>query len=97
MNNKTSFPLLLSYTISLALTIALLVIKLNSKEPNEMLMLCGVISTISFIILCVNDVKKDKSISRQEKMMWMLSLIFFSILSGIVYLVKKKFSIRYKV
>jgi hypothetical protein len=60
--------------------------KIMHYSGNETYLVIGLLAWMLFIALAIYEVASSRRINGTEKTMWVLSLLFFSGIAGIVYL-----------
>lgn len=75
--------------ISLAVSLAVAAIALNAYArgaENVIYYYAFALAGIVFLIVAIPEIMRSKNLNRTEKMMWVVSLIFFFAISATVYL-----------
>ena len=73
------------YLVSLFITIIGAVLKISHIDGAEAVITIGIAISMVFILFSVYEVNISKRIDRNEKLMWTVSLIFISSITGFVY------------
>lgn len=98
MNQRTKFPFVILLVASVVFTVVAAFMKLQ-HAPMAEFFLNGALSLIGiFIALCIVDIIRTKNLNTTEKWMYVLLVICFPLLGGILYVLrsqKKQFSNRF--
>lgn len=84
MSKRRNFIFLLSYIISFLLTILVLYLNLEEKPVPDLIIFLGIVASVTFIVLGIKEVVMT-GLSNWEKIMWIISFLFFFIISGAIY------------
>ena len=76
-----------SYAMGTGFSIYTTYLKTNHLHFSTVLLVIGVLSTIVFILLALNEILRSTRIKKSEKITWTISIILLSSLSGFVYLI----------
>ncbi|WP_416441040.1 PLDc N-terminal domain-containing protein [Phnomibacter sp. MR] len=76
----------ITFAISFSFTIAGALMKIMHMEHANSILTIGMIALIAFIIPAIYEIRTSAKISVEEKTMWTIAFIFFSVFTGLVYL-----------
>lgn len=81
------FQLLVTvYLLSFIIVLAGVFVKILHLASGEPLLIAGLIATLIFIILVLQEVWRSDRLNTAEKLMWTAGLLLFNTITGIVYL-----------
>lgn len=75
-----------SFIIAVVCSITAMILKLNYHIDFELILILQVIPCLIFIIPTIIEVNNSNRISRGEKIMWTVGLLFMWLIAGIVYI-----------
>lgn len=76
----------ITFTISFFISIAGALMKILHLPSANFTLSVGVIVLIAFIIPAIYEIRTSPKISVVEKTMWTIAFIFFSLFTGLIYL-----------
>lgn len=85
MSKRRNFIFILSYFISFLLTIIVLYLNLEERPVPDLVFFLGIVATVTFIVLGIKEVVMTRYLTHREKIMWIISFLFFFIFSGGIY------------
>ncbi len=65
-------------------------LKINHVEYSSIILVIGVVSTLIYIIVGINEVNSSTRIQSSEKVVWTIGFLVFNLFVGIYYLIKRK-------
>ena len=74
-----------SFIIGFILTLVGAYLKITHSEGADTWLTIGIITSIVFIVTAIYEVRTSKRIDQAEKNMWTLGFIFFSSITGLIY------------
>ena len=89
--NRVIIPIFL---IAFALTVIGAVMKIMHQPGADTLMMVSLVAFAIFIALAIYEVVSSPAFSRSEKVMWVVALIFFSGIAGLIYLLAGRRHLR---
>ncbi|MDQ3279449.1 MAG: PLDc N-terminal domain-containing protein [Bacteroidota bacterium] len=86
-----------SFIISFMLTLAGACLKIMHAEGAGTWLTMGIIASILFIVTAIYEVRTSKRIDDTEKIVWTLAFIFFSGITGLIYILmgRKRIAAHY--
>lgn len=75
-----------SFYISFSLSIIGALFKTCHWSNTNVILAIGLLVSLSFIVLAASEVVSSKTITKNEKTMWIVGLIFISSIVGFIYI-----------
>ncbi|MBY0478189.1 MAG: hypothetical protein K2Q24_11120 [Chitinophagaceae bacterium] len=79
-----------SFILSFIITIIGAYLKITHSEGAEVLLIAAVITSLTFIVSAIYEVRTSKRINSSEKTMWTIAFIFMSGIAGLFYLLNSR-------
>lgn len=64
--------------------------KIMHYPYSHLFLIVGLLSTAVFIGTCVYEITSSKKIEGTEKFMWVVGLLFFAMITGLVYILSAR-------
>jgi hypothetical protein len=75
-----------SFAISIVMTIIAAFVKIAHRGGAEVLLIISLLSILTFIVAAIYEVRSSDKINNMEKLLWTIGFIFFSGVTGLVYI-----------
>ena len=94
---KTGVILISSFLIGVFGTIIGALLKIMHWQGADLWLIAGVITWAVFIIAAIYEVRTSATITRSEKMLWIVGFVLFGGITGIIYMLAGRKKIAGKV
>jgi hypothetical protein len=88
MKNKQILNL--SFVLSFVIVIVGALFKIMHYPFSQLLLIVGLISMLVFWYVAISEIKSSTKIDGSEKFMWIIGIIFFGSVAGLVYLLSAR-------
>lgn len=88
MKNKQILNL--SFALSFVIVIIGALFKIMHYPYSQLFLIVGLISMLVFWYVAISEIKSSTKIDGSEKFMWIIGLIFFGSVAGLVYLLSAR-------
>ena len=88
MENKQILNL--SFALSFVIVIIGALFKIMHYPYSQLFLIVGLISMLVFWYVAISEIKSSTKIDGSEKFMWIIGLIFFGSVAGLVYLLSAR-------